>query len=211
LSESENPSTAGTSSPKVDNVKKKRKPRKVELPRSIDYEDAERIISGPNIRYITGLRNRLVLELMLRCGFRVSEICNLKIHHLNRKTWEIKVKEGKTGDRNLWVPREMEGLMLVWLDRRTRELPKSDWLFPTTRGTQLNRKYVYGMIQRMCKRAGVRDTHPHALRHTFAHRFLQKGEAIATLQLALGHSTPQMSLRYARAVAPDVRHALRGD
>ncbi len=42
----------------------------------------------------------------------------------------------------------------------------------------------------------------HALRHTFASHFIQKGGNILTLQRILGHSSLAMTMRYAH-LAPD--------
>lgn len=168
-------------------------------------------MAAPHIRYITGLRNRLVMEMMLRMGMRVSEVCNLKMSHIKpAQNWRIEVRAGKTGDRMLWLPREMEPLMEIWLMRRKKECAKSDFVFCTTRGTALSRSYVYGMMTRMAKRAGIEKTHPHALRHTYAHEVLEKTGNIAVLQKSLGHTTPAMSLLYATAHHKDVEKMMRG-
>jgi integrase len=187
----------------------KKKRGKKSLPKAIELEDAEKLVASPNIRYITGLRNRLVLEMMLRCGLRVSEVCNLKVRNIRQSDWRVEIREGKTGDRFVYLPREMEPLMQVWLRRRLDELPKTDALFPTHSGKPITRLYVYGMLERMAKRAGVEKTHPHALRHTFATEFIRNGGSTSTLQQILGHSTAVMSLRYAQANPVDVKKAMR--
>lgn len=178
---------------------------KTVIPRGLDMEDAKKLIEAPNIRYVTGLRNRLMMELMLRCGMRVSEVCNLKMTHLKRNdNWRLIIKDGKTGDRDLWVPMSLRPMMEIWLQKRSDKLPKCEWLFPTHAGTPCSRSYIYGMMTRMAKRAGIAKTHPHALRHTFAHNLLKETGNVALLQRTLGHSTPSMSLRYAMAHNKDV-------
>jgi integrase/recombinase XerD len=192
-------------------VKKVRKRKKAYFPRGIDIEDAERLIDAPDMRYITGLRNRLVMEMMLRCGMRVSEVCNLKVRSLKRnENWRVEIRDGKTGDRNIWVPREMRPTLEIWLLRRSKECPKNDYLFCTTQGTRLDRNYVAQMMIRMCKRAGIARTHPHALRHTYAHTWLNEHKSVAALQKALGHTTSAMTLRYATAHDEDVERLMTG-
>ena len=45
------------------------------------------------------------------------------------------------------------------------------------------------MVQRVCKRAGVRVLSPHQLRHGFANRFLREsGRDVGALRPLLGHS-----------------------
>jgi site-specific recombinase XerD len=48
---------------------------------------------------------------------------------------------------------------------------------------------LWRMVQRVCRRAGIRDLSPHQLRHGFANRFLREsGRDVAALRPLLGHS-----------------------
>ena len=48
---------------------------------------------------------------------------------------------------------------------------------------------LWRMVARVCRRAGVRELHPHQLRHGFANRFLREsGRDVAALRGLLGHS-----------------------
>jgi site-specific recombinase XerD len=48
---------------------------------------------------------------------------------------------------------------------------------------------LWRMVARVCRRAGVRELHPHQLRHGFANRFLREsGRDVAALRSLLGHS-----------------------
>lgn len=185
--------------------------RKRKLAKGIDPVDVEKLLRAPNIRYDTGLRWRLILELMAKCGMRVSEVCNLTIRDLHADDdWKIEINDSKTGDRVIYLPPELEPLMTIWLARRAN-FPRSKWLFPTANGGRLTRGNVADMLDRMTARAGIADTHPHALRHTFATEFLRKpGATVAQLQQILGHTTGTMSLRYAMANPDQVKKAMRG-
>lgn len=157
----------------------------------------------------------MVMKMMLYCGLRVGEVCNLQFRDFNLKDGTFKVREGKTAasKRTLTWPKEMDFELKSWLDRRKKEMPytgREDWIFPTTTGGQLSRTYVYGMVQRMAKRAGVEEkVHPHVFRHTGAHLMLEKDATLAVLQAWLGHTSPTMSLRYARASNKDVLKFIR--
>ena len=47
------------------------------LPVILDRDEAYKLIKQPNKRYITGLRNKAIISLMLNCGLRVSEITKI--------------------------------------------------------------------------------------------------------------------------------------
>jgi integrase/recombinase XerD len=48
---------------------------------------------------------------------------------------------------------------------------------------------LWRMVARVCRRAGVRELHPHQLRHGFANRFLREsGRDVTALRSLLGHS-----------------------
>jgi len=52
--------------------------RRKKLPVILEPEEAERLLRVPNKRYLSGVRNRAILEVMLNMGLRVSEVSNLR-------------------------------------------------------------------------------------------------------------------------------------
>ena len=183
--------------------------RKRALPKGIEPADLAALLAAPNIRTVHGLRARLMLELMSGTGMRVSEVCNLTVRHLHHtEDWRIEIRASKTGDRMLYLPKRLRPLMTIWLDWRVAHFPRSKWLFPTASGGRLSRGNVAGMLDRLAYRAGIPETHPHALRHTFATEYIRNGGDAATLQQILGHTTAMMSMRYAMSSPDRVRAAL---
>jgi integrase len=98
--------------------------------------------------------------------------------------------------------------------RQTRHVPLNDEAMSVLQGWQDqsgNRARVFDMStgfrtawQKLLKRAAITRFRWHDLRHHFASRLVQRGVPLNTVRDLLGHSTVQMSLRYAH-LAPDQR------
>jgi hypothetical protein len=63
-------------------------------------------------------------------------------------------------------------------------------------------------VAKLLKRAGISGFRWHGLRHQFASRLVQRGVPLNTVRDLLGHSTVQMSLRYAHLAPDQVREAV---
>ncbi len=74
---------------------------------------------------------------------------------------------------------------------------KEGLVFPRHDGKPLAQNTARNAILRHCKRVGLRPLGWHALRHTFASQLATEGAPMRAIQDLLGHSTPQMTARYA--------------
>jgi len=76
--------------------------------------------------------------------------------------------------------------------------------------TPASEQALWRMVQRVCRRAGIRDLSPHQLRHGFANRFLREsGRDFIALQGLMGHSRPDTTQAYTDEVELDeLREAL---
>jgi len=186
--------------------------QKVVLPRTIKRSEAAALMGAPNLRAITGLRNRCVLELMYRAGLRVGEVCALKPRDLDARAGTIAVWRGKGGDRTAYLEEneEIDWLLAEWKRRRRRETAGGVFLFCTIDGGPVSVRYVEQMIARLARRAGIaaRVT-PHMLRHSFATELLEEGVNIRQVQVALGHKNLATTERYTHVLDSDVRQSVR--
>jgi len=77
-----------------------------------------------------------------------------------------------------------------WVDNEHRIRSVRD---PKERSSE---KALWTMVRRVCKRAGVREVGPHALRHGFATRLRRRGLAKEEIQQLLGHTDPKTTEAY---------------
>jgi integrase/recombinase XerD len=152
-------------------------------------------------------RDRLILEVLLRTGLRLEEVCTLTIDDVvvGPEGAYLRVRHGK-GAKDRIVPMDTSRMRLsrrvqqyIKRDRptetssralflSTRRSPRGEYEPLTSRGLQL-------MVRRLGKAAGV-HAHPHKFRHTFATRSLAAGVDVMALQRVLGHTTLAMVARY---------------
>lgn len=179
------------------------------LPKVLTAEEQRALVSQPNSRYISGLRNRCLIRIGLEAGLRAGELVALKPEHLDMLTCRLNVREGKGAkDRVLWISDDLRDLIGLWLARR----PASEWLFPTRDGGQLDTRYLRTMVKHYAKKANLSEAQrvtPHVLRHTFATDLLRETKNIRLVQKALGHSDVSTTMIYTHVFDEELEDALR--
>jgi integrase len=135
-------------------------------------------------------------------GMRIGEIVALEWNDVDferkiivvRRSYGGRTKSGKVR----YVPINSKLLSILEACSKNR---KSDLVFPDKDGNMRSIDFRTEM-KRAAKKAGIRRIRMHDLRHTFASNYVIKGGNILSLQKILGHSTINMTLRYAH-LAPD--------
>lgn len=179
------------------------------LPKVLTRDESDRLLSQPNQRYYSPHRDFLLMRLMLKTGLRASEAVALRPEHLDMMSGKLTVREGKGAkDRTLWFGTDLQDEIERWLDRR----PESDYLFPTSKGTQVDTSQLRRSVKRYAKKAEIAEVErvsPHTLRHTFATRLLQDTGNIRVVQKALGHSDLSTTMIYTHVVDGEVEDAMK--
>jgi site-specific recombinase XerD len=133
-------------------------------------------------------KSRLMARMLYACGFRVSELINLKIEDLEfaEKIGHIKQGKGKK-DRLFNIPDFLFHEIQIQAEQQ-RRLEK-EYLFTGPNG-KLTSRNLQKIISSAAFRAGIRkEVHPHTLRHSFATHLLDNGTDIRLIQTLLGHAT----------------------
>lgn len=161
-------------------------------------------MSMPNLAVPTGLRDRCMMELMCRCGLRVSEVCGLHLRDVDWRAGEIRVRpEVAKGGREavVYLDAPTQHLLERWKDTRRPYGAGRPHLFvcvrSAERGEPLDRRRVHEMVRRRALKAGIEQpVWPHQLRHTFATSLLEDGFNILEVQKLMRHSNIQTTAVY---------------
>ncbi|MCL5073556.1 MAG: tyrosine-type recombinase/integrase, partial [Actinobacteria bacterium] len=181
--------------------------RRKKLPEILNSLEASKLLSIPNPRYSTGLRNLAMMTVMLNIGLRVSEVTNLKPGHINLTENKLRVVNGKGGvDRDLTIP---NGYTSEILKRWKIIKPKSEYFFCTLRGHQVSNRYVGLAVKRYILKAGInKNVSPHSLRHSFATSFYIQSKNLEALRMILGHSNILTTQIYVTLANEEVEAAM---
>ena len=156
-----------------------------------------------------GLRNRLILELLLATGMRVSEISNLKLNDINFEEGEIKVLGKGNKERIVYFGAYSKDALNNYINKSRNVLlnnKQSDYLFINHNGGKLTDRGIRLIIDNIVKKACIKSkVSPHTFRHTFASLMLNEGCDIKSVQELLGHASLSTTGIYTHLTNEEVR------
>lgn len=153
-----------------------------------------------------GRRDEVILRLLLDCGFRVSELTGITLDDVDLDR-ELAYVVGK-GSRPRAVPFSAKTGQAIDRYLRMRSAhPRaaSETLLISQRGP-MSPDGIRWRLERLRGIAEVPGLHPHALRHTFAHRWLLNGGQERDLMNLAGWRSDAMLQVYARSTAVERAH-----
>lgn len=136
-------------------------------------------------------RSALAVYLMLFAGLRISEVVNLDWEHIDFDDGALMVYDGK-GGRDRIVP--LHSRLRVELERIPADKRQGPVL-TMRNGRRTTIKNLDNIFRRRLKERGFVCT-PHQLRHTFATQMLRHGADLRSIQVLLGHTSLETTMRY---------------
>lgn len=149
-------------------------------------------------------RDLAVIRVLAATGVRLAELVDLTIEDVDLTRRLIHVRHGK-GDKARFVRIDAATAAAIDRYKRTRGRHRHaglPWLW-LARSGRLGVSSVPKMLQRRGEDAGIGHVHPHMLRHSFAHRFLEAGGTEGDLQRLGGWESAEVMRRYGSARADD--------
>jgi site-specific recombinase XerD len=150
-------------------------------------------------------KSKLMISFIYACGFRVSELVDLKVKDLNfiEKIGHVRQAKGKK-DRVFNIPE----FLFKKLQNQVEEQKKigSEYLFSGPQG-RLSERNIEKIVRLATKRAGIqKSVHPHTLRHSYATHLLEDGVDIRIIQTLLGHATISTTELYSHISRQQIRN-----
>jgi site-specific recombinase XerD len=150
---------------------------------------------------ILKMRNRAIVTVLLNTALRASELLSLTVDGFD-STGGLSVN-GKGGKRRS-VTIGKSGVIAVKAYLKARR-KRSTTLWLTRTGDPLTNAGLRQMMLTVRRRSqSIADgVYAHRFRHTAVTRLLKAGVPLRSVQLYAGHSDPQTTLRYAKAIDVD--------
>jgi integrase/recombinase XerD len=159
----------------------------------------------PKAKHFHQRRLHLLTLLLLDTGCRITEALTLRVHDVDMENLLLTL-DGK-GRKQRIIPfsfqlRKTLHRFIADFDRKPDSL-----LFATRENTRVNRMTALRGVKILCTQLGFDAPARtlHAFRHTFAVNYLRRGGAVFHLQKCLGHSTLEMTRRYANLMTEDLQ------
>jgi integrase/recombinase XerC/integrase/recombinase XerD len=181
------------------------------LPHVLKADDVAALLDRIAATTPLELRDRAMFELAYACGLRAQELVSLTVSSVDFDAELVRV-EGKGGKTRL-VPIGEHALAALerYLARGRPHLENgaSVALLVSKSGYHLSTSDVRRRLRLWARRGGnaVHETHPHALRHSFATHLLEGGADLRAIQELLGHSTISTTQVYTRVESARLRSA----
>lgn len=174
-------------------------------------EDNLESIKIHSYRYKEMVRDRLILELLITTGIRVSELSNLKKDDVMFSMNIIKIY-GK-GSRERIIPiyyRTLMDSIQLYLTAFSEELIESEYFFLNKRKKRLSAQSVRNMLKKYCVLLNInQNITPHMFRHTFATMLLDQDVDCRYIQRILGHSSILTTQIYTHVTSNKLNQIMR--
>ncbi|MDJ0766064.1 MAG: tyrosine-type recombinase/integrase [Myxococcota bacterium] len=168
----------------------------------LDFEEAERLIAATTDDW------RPMILMALRTGMRLGELLAIRWEDIDLVTKRILVRRNAVYGA-IGTPKSGKNREIPLCDSLLDELKnyrhlKGELVFSNARGKMWLAQDTYSPLHYTCRKAGLRKVGWHTLRHSFASHLVMLGAPIKAVQELLGHSTLEMTMRYAH-LSPDAK------
>ena len=180
---------AGLKAPKLD---KKVVPK-------LSEDELRSLIAACGDKTLYGRRDEAMVRLAMEAGCRAEELLGMDLPgDLDRRRDIAVIRRGKGGKGRLvsFGAQTSRAIDRYVFERKKAGFPDDGPLWISQRRGRLGYHALYATLLKRAERAGIRDFHPHRLRHTFASRWLANGGSEGGLMAVAGWSSREMIDRY---------------
>lgn len=175
-------------------------------PKGLPKRDLRRLLRA--VHASGNLRDIAVIEVLAGTGLRVGELLDLQVGDvaLSERTGKLTVRRGKHGGyREVPLTTEVRTALQNYLVKHAEADHPSAPLWLGTRGELSHRSSIVRLLHKYAYQAEIEEFSPHALRHTFASRYLEVNPGdLRGLAALLGHANLNTVMIYTQPHLEDL-------
>lgn len=158
------------------------------------------------------LRDKLLIEILISTGCRVSEISNMLIDKINWSENSINIIGKGNKERKVYFSSRARLFMMKYIKQREEDGIFRDYLFVTCKKPhdKLGSRSIQKDVKRIAITADITyNVFPHLYRRTLSTIAVEQGVKVTSLQKILGHSNIGTTQRYYDLNDNNVKHEYR--
>ena len=173
----------------------------------LNDEDVKKMLEACDKTVYNGFRNFCLIFLILDCGIRIGEACELKIEDIDLKQGLVNIRADVAKTRTF---RQLPiSNFTIKLLKELIDIAKSnecEYVFMSTYGGKIKKENLILSFRRLGEKAGLKQRcTPYVFRHTFATNAVKSGKMdLFTIQRIMGHSTLITTRRYVQLESKDL-------
>jgi integrase/recombinase XerD len=192
-------------------------PRKYQLsdvPRSISWEDVQRMFDAVDRRTVVGRRDYAILLLLVTYGLRAQEVATLTLDNIDWKRERLLVPLRKAGHTTAYPLSSVVGNAIVEYIERGRPQTDDRHLFLRVLAPRAPLTYVVigSRATHYLQKAGIQVHRPgsHTLRHTCVQRLVDTEFSFKVIGDYVGHASPSSTKIYTKIDVEALRDVALG-
>ncbi|OPX94268.1 MAG: Tyrosine recombinase XerC [Pelotomaculum sp. PtaB.Bin104] len=171
------------------------------------------LLARPDQTTFAGLRDYMIMQLLLDTGIRLEELCSVKVSDVDLKGCSIYIRQGKgRKSRTVFFGIETRRSLTKYLVFTGIANEGDTNLVLNQDGHPLKPRSIQERISLYASAVGIKGVRPspHTFRHTFAKMFLMNEGDPYALRDLLGHNTMSTVIIYLKLFREDLYKKYRG-
>jgi site-specific recombinase XerD len=185
------------------------------IPRSISWEDVQRVLACVDRRTPAGKRDYAILLLLVTYGLRGYEVAGLTLDDIDWRNDRLRIPERKAGHSTAYPLSSVVGEAIIDYLQHGRPETKHRRVFLRSMApvAPISPAAVSSCAGSYLRKAGVRVPRPgsHTLRHTCVQRLVDADFPLKTIGDYVGHRSPSSTQIYSKVAIEALRQVAMGD
>ena len=185
------------------------------IPRSISWDQVERVLSGIDRRSISGKRDFAMLAMLATYGLRACEVAALKLDDIDWRNDRLKVRERKAGNTTTYPLAPAVGAAVIdYLKNARPETTDRHVFFRTLAPYEpIGSAAITVRATFYIRKAGIKVPRPgsHTLRHSCVQRLVDANFSLKHIGDYIGHRNASSTQIYAKVAIERLRTVALGD